>query len=417
MSLIAAPVALPSARGEAAVIAIVGFAHASSHFFHLMLPPLFPWLINDFGLGFAQVGSLMTVFFVISGVGQALAGIWVDRFGSHRVLCGGLMLLSMSGLCIYLAPGLPAIYVAAALAGLGNSVFHPADFALLNKRVSPVRLGHAFSVHGLSGNLGWAAAPVLMTTVASAYGWRAAGLCAALVGLSALGLLVWKKELMQYPMLDRIVRHGQVDHSHANVSTWKLIRSRVVLLAFGFFFFATFGFGALQNFAPSLLGDIYGLSIAASTSALSIYLLAGCGGLLIGGFMVSGKRSLEYLVAGALFVAVLIALLLGWGVAPSPLAVPLMGTMGFFVGLAGPSRDMLVRTAAKARFGEAAFGRVYGFVYSGLDVGLALAPIMFGFLLDQHRPDLVFVGIAVTLVGAIVAALSLGRQSTKLQAH
>lgn len=149
MSLIAAPVALPSARGEAAVIAIVGFAHASSHFFHLMLPPLFPWLIKDFGLGFAQVGSLMTVFFVISGVGQALAGIWVDRFGSHRVLCGGLMLLSMSGLCIYLAPGLPAIYVAAALAGLGNSVFHPADFALLNKRVSPVRLGHAFSVHGL----------------------------------------------------------------------------------------------------------------------------------------------------------------------------------------------------------------------------------------------------------------------------
>ena len=133
--------------------------------------------------------------------------------------------------------------------------------------------------------------------------------------------------------------------------------------------------------------------------------------------MVSSERSLEYRVAGALFVAVLIALLLGWGVAPSPLAVPLMVTMGFFVGLAGPSRDMLVRTAAKAKFGEAAFGRVYGFVYSGLDVGLALAPIMFGFLLDRQRPDLVFVGIAVTLACAIVAALSLGRQSPKLQAH
>jgi MFS transporter, FSR family, fosmidomycin resistance protein len=417
MSLITAPAALPSVRGEAAVIAVVGFAHASSHFFHLMLPPLFPWLIKDFGLGFAQVGSLMTVFFVVSGVGQALAGIWVDKFGSHRVLCGGLVLLSMSGLCVFLAPGLPAIYVAAALAGLGNSVFHPADFALLNKRVSPVRLGHAFSVHGLSGNLGWAVAPVLMTAVSSAYGWRAAGLCAALVGSSALCLLLWKKDLMQYPLMDGIARHGKVDRSLATVSTWMLLRSTVVLLAFGFFFFVTFGFGALQNFAPSLLGDIYGLSIAAATSALSIYLLAGCGGLLIGGFMVSGKRSLEYLVAGALFVAVLIALLLGWGVAPSALAVPLMGTMGFFVGLAGPSRDMLVRTAAKAKFGEAAFGRVYGFVYSGLDVGLALAPIMFGFLLDQRRPDLVFVGIAVTLFGAIVAALFLGRQSTKLQAH
>jgi MFS transporter, FSR family, fosmidomycin resistance protein len=417
MSLITAPVALPSVRSEAAVIAIVGFAHASSHFFHLMLPPLFPWLIKDFGLGFAQVGSLMTVFFVVSGIGQAVAGVWVDKFGSHRVLCAGLALLSMSGLCIFFASGLPAIYVAAALAGLGNSVFHPADFALLNKRVSPVRLGHAFSVHGLSGNLGWAAAPILMTAVASVYGWRAAGLCAALVGSSALCLLLWKKELMQYPLVDSIVRHGKIDHSQATVSTWKLLRSTVVLLAFGFFFFVTFGFGALQNFAPSLLGDIYGLSIAAATSALSIYLLAGCGGLLIGGFMVSGKKSLEYLVVGALLVAVLIALLLGWGVAPSALAVPLMGTMGFFIGLAGPSRDMLVRTAAKAKFGEAAFGRVYGFVYSGLDVGLALAPIMFGFLLDQRRPDLVFVGIAVTLFCAIVAALFLGRQSTKLQAH
>jgi len=256
-----------------------------------------------------------------------------------------------------------------------------------------------------------------MKAVASAYGWRAAGLCAALVGISALGLIVWTKEFMHYPLLGHIVRHGQVAHSSSGVRTWILLRSSVVLLAFGFFFFVTFGFGALQNFAPSLLGDIYGLSIASSNSAFSIYLLAGCGGLLIGGFMASGRRALEYLVAGAVFIAVLIALLLGWGVASSALAVPLMGTMGFFVGLAGPSRDMLVRTAAKARFGEAAFGRVYGFVYSGLDVGLALAPITFGFLLDQQRPDLVFVGIAVTLACAIIAALSLGRQSTKLQAH
>ena len=163
--MVNSPVTTPSVSGEAAVIAIVGFAHASSHFFHLMLPPLFPWLIKDFNLGFAQVGSLMTVFFVVSGVGQAVAGIWVDKYGSHRVLCGGLALLSLSGLCVFLAPGLPAIYMAAALAGLGNSVFHPADFALLNKHVSVVRLGHAFSIHGLSGNLGWAAVPVLLTAV------------------------------------------------------------------------------------------------------------------------------------------------------------------------------------------------------------------------------------------------------------
>jgi MFS transporter, FSR family, fosmidomycin resistance protein len=417
MSSIAPPNVLPSLREDAAVIAVVGFAHASSHFFHLMLPPLFPWLIKDFNLGFAQVGSLMTVFFVISGIGQALAGIWVDKFGAHRVLCIGLALLSISGLCVFVAPGLPGIYLAAAVAGLGNSVFHPADFALMNKRVSTARLGHAFSTHGLSGNLGWAAAPIVMTAAAGAFGWRVAGLCAALVGLSALTILIWKRKLMQYPVLGNTRKQDLSGVTQVRVSTFFLLRTRMVWLAFGFFFFVTFGFGALQNFAPTLLGDLYGLSVPVATTALSIYLLAGCGGLVVGGFLVAERKSFEYLVAVALLIAVGVALILAWGVAPSALAVPLMGTMGFFVGLAGPSRDMLVRTATKAQLGEAAFGRVYGFVYSGLDVGLALAPIVFGFLLDQHRPDLVFFGVAMTLACAIIAALFLGRQTTKLQAH
>jgi MFS transporter, FSR family, fosmidomycin resistance protein len=415
MSSIAPASVLPTLRDDAAVIAVVGFAHASSHFFHLMLPPLFPWLIKDFNLGFAQVGSLMTVFFVVSGVGQALAGIWVDKFGAPRVLCIGLALLSISGLCVFVATGLPGIYLAAAVAGLGNSVFHPADFALLNKRVSTARLGHAFSSHGLAGNLGWAAAPVVMTAAASAFGWRVAGLCAALVGFSALLILIWNRKLMQYPVLGSSCKQDLC--TVAQVSTFFLLRSRMVWLAFGFFFFVTFGFGALQNFAPTLLGDLYGLSVAVATSALSIYLLAGCGGLFVGGFLVAERKSFEYLVAVALLVAVGVALILAWGVAPTALTVPLMGTMGFFVGLAGPSRDMLVRTATKAQLGEAAFGRVYGFVYSGLDVGLALAPIVFGFLLDRHRADLVFVGIAVTLSCAIVAALALGHDAAKLHAR
>ena len=408
---------LPTLRDDAAVIAVVGFAHASSHFFHLMLPPLFPWLIKDFGLGFAEVGSLMTVFFVVSGLGQALAGIWVDKFGAHRVLCIGLALLSISGLCVFMASGLPAIYLAAAVAGLGNSVFHPADFALMNKCVSPARLGHAFSTHGLSGNLGWAAAPIVMTAAAGAFGWRVAGLCAAFVGLSALSVLIWKRKLMQYPLVGSARKQDLNGVTKARAGTFALLRTRMVWLAFGFFFFVTFGFGALQNFLPTMLGDLYGLSFSVATTALSVYLLAGCGGLFVGGFLVAERKSFEYLVAAALLVAVGVALILAWGVVPSALAVPLMGTMGFFVGLAGPSRDMLVRTATKAQLGEAAFGRVYGFVYSGLDVGLALAPIVFGLLLDQHRPDLVFLGVAATLAFAILAALALGGDTAKSRAH
>src|SRR2546427_33273 len=145
-------------RRDATVISLVGFAHGTSHFYHLMLPSLFPWLMRDYSLSYTQVGALMSVFFAVSGVGQALAGFLVDRWGAHRVLCAGVAFLASSGILVAVAPGLAGLYVAAFVAGLGNSVFHPADFTLLNHRVSQPRLGHAFSVHGLSGNLGWALA-------------------------------------------------------------------------------------------------------------------------------------------------------------------------------------------------------------------------------------------------------------------
>src|SRR5688500_20265198 len=87
-------------RRDAEVIALVGLAHGTSHFFHLMLPPLFPWLMRDFALSFTEAGLLMTVFFVISGVGQALAGFVVDRFGARPVLFFGVATLGVSGLVL-----------------------------------------------------------------------------------------------------------------------------------------------------------------------------------------------------------------------------------------------------------------------------------------------------------------------------
>src|SRR6186997_2553752 len=163
---VATPTAPASFRSDATVISLVGFAHGTSHFFHFVLPPLFPWLMRDFGLSFTQVGATMTVFFVVSGIGQALAGFVVDRVGGLRVLYGGVALISLGGMCYAFAQNYPMLLAAAAIAGLGNSVFHPADYTLLNRRVSPSRLGHAFSVHGLSGSLGWAAAPVFVLAIA-----------------------------------------------------------------------------------------------------------------------------------------------------------------------------------------------------------------------------------------------------------
>ncbi|MCY7388098.1 MAG: MFS transporter [Burkholderiales bacterium] len=395
-----------SLKSDVTIISLVGFAHGTSHFFHLMLPPLFPWFMTEFGLGYAQVGLLMTMFFVISSIGQALAGIWVDRFGAHRVLCIGVGLLTLSGVLVSLAPNFIGLMAAAAVAGMGNSVFHPADFALINRRVSAERLGHAFSMHGLSGNIGWAVSTIVMLALATAFGWRAAGLGAALFGAAALTLLIWKRDLLQYEL-----KSGETAASagSAHAGTWYFLRTSLVWFAFAFFFFSTFGFGALQNFAPSLLRDLYGLSLTAATSALTIYLIGSSMGLVWGGFLAKPGNQHERYVAAALASGAALALLLSFGALPGWLVLPVMAAMGFGIGIAGPSRDLLVRTATKARLGEAAFGRVYGMVYSGLDVGLALSPIAFGLLLDNHLPKLVFVGIAITLVMAIVAAAALGR--------
>ena len=398
-------------KSDATIISLVGLAHGTSHFFHLMLPPLFPWFMRDFGLGYAQVGLLMTMFFVISSIGQAIAGIWVDRFGAHRVLCAGVGLLTLSGALVSIAPNFVGLMGAAAVAGMGNSVFHPADFALLNRRVSSPRLGHAFSMHGLAGNLGWAASTIVMLALATAFGWRAAGLGAALVGAASLTLLIWKRDLLKYQLLPG-AKAGPVtaaDAKRAGQGTWYFLRTSLVWFAFAFFFFSTFGFGALQNFAPSLLRDLYGLSITAATSALTIYLVGASLGLVWGGFLAKPGNLHERYVAAALASGAALAILLSFGALPGWAVLPVMAAMGFGIGIAGPSRDLLVRTATKVRLGEAAFGRVYGMVYSGLDVGLALSPIAFGLLLDNHLPKLVFVGIGISLVMAIFAAAALGR--------
>ena len=148
------PAAAALRHQDVRTIGLVGLAHGTSHFFHMLLPPLFPLFVRDFGVGYAQLGLVVTLFFVISGIGQALAGFLVDRVGARPVLFAALACFAAAALAGASAQGLEGLMLAAALAGLGNSPFHPVDFTILNKRVSPPRLGHAFSVHGISGNLG-----------------------------------------------------------------------------------------------------------------------------------------------------------------------------------------------------------------------------------------------------------------------
>ena len=393
----------PAASRDAETISVIGFVHGVSHFFHLLLPPLFPWLMPEFGLSFTGIGTTMTAFFIVSGIGQAMAGFLVNRFGAARVLGGGITCFALAGIVLHFATGYPMLVLVAALAGLGNSVFHPADFTVLNRHVSQARLGHAFSVHGLSGNLGWAAAPLFLTTIATAAGWRTAALGASLVALLALGLLYWRRQAIADPDGWHVARHAA-----ASGPTLAFLGSPAVWLCFLFFLLITTAFGAIQNFSSPILQALYGLTITSAAAALSTYLLGGAAGIVLGGFLAQ-KGDQDRLIAAALGLAALLALLLAADLLPAWSVLPLMAGIGFCTGVAGPSRDLLVRRAATARFGQAAYGRVYGFVYSGLDLGLALAPVVFGGLMDGRHFGEVLVGIAVLQTLAIFTALRVGK--------
>lgn len=395
----------PAGNQDVETISLIGFAHGVSHFFHLLLPPLFPWLMPEFGLSFTGIGATMTVFFVVSAIGQALAGFLVDRFGAAKVLASGISCFIAAALLLSLADGYGTLIAVGALAGLGNSVFHPADFTVLNRHVSQPRLGHAFSMHGLSGNIGWALAPLFLTGLASAAGWRWAALGAAGLAALALALLLWRRQTLADPP-----DYHATAKAAAAVPPFAFLRSSAVWMCFAFFLLITTAFGALQNFAPPILQNLYGLGLAAAAAALSAYLFGGAAGILTGGFLAQ-KGEHDRLIAWALGAAACLALLLAAGFLPGWLVLPFMAGIGFCTGIAGPSRDLLVRRAATARFGQAAYGRVYGFVYSGLDAGLALAPLVFGGLMDNRRFGEVLIGIALLQGLAILTALRVGLRS------
>jgi len=390
-----------AARRDREVIALVGLAHGTSHFFHLMLPTLFPWLMRDFSLSFTDVGLLTTTFFVISGVGQAVAGFIVDRVGGWRVLCFGVGMLVASGVVLGVANSYSWLMLSATFAGLGNSIFHPVDFTLLNQRVSQPRLGHAFSIHGFSGNVGWAAAPLFMAGVTSAFGWHGAGFGAAALGAAVLTTLCLRRRALAGAG-NLITVRAATDDAHHQPREFAFLASGAVWLSFTFFLLTTMAFGILQNYASAILSHVYGVSLIVASSGLTAYLVGSGTGMLAAGFM---RDRADRMVAPALGFAAVMAAVLAWGEMPPAALWPLMVSIGFGVGFAGPGRDLLVRRAATSRFGRSSFGRIYGFVYSGLDTGQALSPLVFGPMLDAGHFRRPLVAIALFQTAALFTAL------------
>jgi MFS family permease len=395
-------------RQDAKVITLVGVAHGTSHFYHVILAALIPWLKPEFNLSYGQLGLLMTVFFTVSGVGQALAGFVVDRFGARAVIFGGIALLGLSAVLLAGAHSYPQLMAGAFLAGCGNCVFHPADYTLLNQRVSKARLAHGFSVHGISGNIGWALSPLFLTFVAARTDWRTALLSASLLPLAVLAILVWNRHALRpEPLAAQALGSAAATAGAKPVGALDFLRLKVVWMCFGFFLISAVALAGIQTFAATSLVSLYGMSLQWATSAYTCFMIASAAGTLYGGFLGAGSRHHDRIIMLAFASAAVLALVLAAAVVPAWMAVVLMGMIGLVTGIAGPSRDLMIRGAAPAN----ATGRVFGVVYSGLDCGLALGPLLFGALMDANRPAAVFVFIGVFQLLVIFTTIGVGSNS------
>ena len=387
-------------REDAHIIGLIGLAHSISHFSQLLLAPLFFVLKDEFQVSYAQLGLLMGVFFTVSCAVQALSGFVVDRRGPLPVLLGGLSLILVAALGFSMSTSYWMLALFSVVAGVGNGVFHPVDYTLLNRKVTKARLGHAYSVHGVTGSLGWALAPALLVPVTYATSWRVAQLCAAALVFAVL-VIVW---LNRRSLTLEMAPPAHASHAHAEGSLG-FLRIPAVWMCFGFFFFYAMALSGVQTFASEAARQLHDVPQALSAMCLTIYMVCAAAGMVVGGFLVKDPSRCERIVGVGFGVAALVSLTMALASVPAGSVPVLFGVMGLFSGLAGPSRDLIVKRASP----DNATGRVYGVVYSGLDIGQAVAPLMYGALMDAHQPAAVWLLLALVQAVLIASAFNVQR--------
>ena len=393
------------------VIGLISLAHGSSHFFHLILPPMFPWLKNEFAFNYAELGLLMSIFFVVSCIVQAASGFLVDRVGARPVLFSGMSLLILSALLYSQANGYAILVLASIVAGCGNGVFHPVDYTLINHKVSPLNLPYAYSVHGLTGYLGWAAAPAFMVAIASLTDWRIAFVASAVFEALIL-LILWINRALLFDSAKERHEESRKSHAASNpggapMSAYGFLTSPAVWLCWIFFLFSVAATSGLQSFAPSALFEIYRLDVGTGNYFLTLMALGGAGGMLLGAYIATRFKSPERIITICFVVSIVMSLLLatGW-LAVDAVVIPFI-VIGLGIGVAAPSRDLMVRAATPV----GASGRVYGIVYSGIDLGAAIGPLVFGIFMDANLPKFLFIGVALFQLIIIFTAFKVANQA------
>ncbi|HTB37139.1 MAG TPA: MFS transporter [Reyranella sp.] len=397
MSAVSAPL-----NRDVRVISLIGIVHGTSHYYQLAFATMLLIVRQEVGLEFRDVGLLAGIFYGVSGLSQTAAGFAVDRFGARPILAGGLAVIGSALALISVAHSFWGFAAIAVIAGLGNSVFHPADFALLNSSVNQNRLGRAFSIHGVGGSLGWAAAPV-MYFLDSMFGWVGAALIGAMPGL-ILSVVVW---MHRTDLVDHRVKVRAAASQHGTTPMLTLFLQPAILICLVYFALLAANTVGIQQFAVPAWSKMFDISENYAALCLIVFIVGSAGGVLVGGIFADRVRrhdrvaTLGLLAAGALTVPIA-----AQAVSPM-LLLPLLALAGAAGGITNPSRDMIVRSATP----PGASGKVFGFVYSGLDVGSFLAPPVFGFLMSAGIPSLIF-WIAVGLYLVNAALVMMIRQTT-----
>ena len=399
------PTATVPFKQDASVIGLVGMAHMISHFSQLLLAPLFPWLKIEFNASYTELGFLMTLFFVVSCGVQAASGFVVDRFGPRPVLFAGLALLGLAAFGFSISTSYAMLAAFSMLAGVGNGVFHPVDYTLLNRKVSAPRLGHAYSFHGITGSLGWALAPAMLVPLTLAFSWRVALASAGTLAFVVLAVLLLNRDKLSLPAAHGAAGKTGQPASQKTGGSLDFLRIPAVWMCFAFFFFYAMALSVVQAFAPEAARQLHDVPVALVAMCLTIYMVCSAGGMVLGGFLASDPARCERVVGAGMGAAAMIALYLGFGTFAAVAVPVLFGAMGFFAGIAGPSRDLLVKRSTP----DNATGRVYGVVYSGLDIGQAISPLIFGALMDQRKFSTVLLGLAVVQAVLIASAFNVRR--------
>jgi MFS family permease len=377
----------------------VSAAHFVSHFYMLVLPPLFAFVRADYNVNYTEVGLALTVFMAVSAILQTPAGFLIDRTSARLLLAAGILLGAVSLIIAAMVNSYWALVGAFGLLGLANTVYHPADYTLLARHVAPERMSRAYSIHTFSGLLGGAVAPATMLALHGWFGWRGAFIGAALLGCVGTALFL----ILSEGAPGRAAK-PQAGNAVPDTS-WRLLLSGPILINFVFFAlmaFCSFGF---MNFSVVALGALYGTNSSIANMALTGYLFLSALGVLAGGMISARFPHHGVIAAVGMALTGLSALIIGMVDLGAPALIATASLGGFFFGAMLPARDMILRAATPA----GAFGKVFGFVTNGFNIGGIVTPLVYGALLDHGTPRLVFFVIALGAVAAILMISSAAR--------